>query len=146
MRAPFQVLVIPYHVDSHEVTYAALRRSDDGHWQGVAGGGEIGETPFQAAIRECKEEVGFGSRSRIYALRTRASVSVEHFTGRGHWPPDMLVVPEYAFALNCPEKDLVLSAEHTEVRWGTYDAIRALLYWDSNKAALWEVSRRFAGL
>ncbi|WP_084688085.1 NUDIX hydrolase [Paraburkholderia oxyphila] len=143
MRAPFQILAIPYRVDTSGVTFAALRRSDDGNWQGVAGGGELGETPFQAAIRECREEVGVGSRNRLATLQTISSVSVEHFTGRDHWPSDLFVIPEYCFALNCTGKDLVLSAEHTEVRWGTYENTRKLLHWDSNKTALWEVSRRF---
>lgn len=142
MRAPFQILAIPYRVGCKGSTFAALKRSDDGHWQGVAGGGEVGETPFQAAVRECQEEVGVGSRSRVRSLKSRASIPVEHFTDRGHWPTDMFVIPEYCFGLDCTDKELVLSSEHVDVRWGTYREINALLRWDSNKTALWELNCR----
>jgi dihydroneopterin triphosphate diphosphatase len=64
VRAPFQILAIPYRIDTGSVIFAALRRSDDGNWQGVAGGGELGETSLQGAIRECQEEVGVGIRKQ----------------------------------------------------------------------------------
>lgn len=142
MRAPFQILAIPYRIDGAGMTFAALRRADDGHWQGVAGGGEVGETPFQAAIRECTEEVGVGSPGRVLSLQTRGSVAVEHFAARADWPARIFVIPEYCFALNCTGEDVVLSREHTEFRWGTYESIKAILYWDSNKTALWEINQR----
>lgn len=95
MRAPFQVLAIPYRIGNKGITFAALKRSDDGHWQGVAGGGEVGETPLQAAIRECREEVGLGSRNTVRRLKSQASIPVAHFTDREHWPADVFVIPEY---------------------------------------------------
>ncbi|ATF88927.1 NUDIX domain-containing protein [Burkholderia gladioli] len=143
MRAPFQVLAIPYRIGNKGITFAALKRSDDGHWQGVAGGGEVGETPLQAAIRECREEVGLGSRNTVRRLKSQASIPVAHFTDREHWPADVFVIPEYCFGLDCTGKDLVLSREHVDVRWGTYRAINTLLRWDSNKTALWELNCRF---
>lgn len=144
MRAPFQVLAIPYRIGGNGITFAALKRSDDGFWQGVAGGGELGETPFKAAIRECQEEVGLGSRKRVRPLKSRASIPVEHFDDREHWPSDVFVIPEYCFGLDCTRKELVLSSEHVDLRWGTYQAIKTLLHWDSNKTALWELSCRFS--
>jgi len=46
-RAPFQVLVYPYRKrNENHREYALLRRADDGTWQGVAGGGEVGEKPI----------------------------------------------------------------------------------------------------
>jgi ADP-ribose pyrophosphatase YjhB (NUDIX family) len=38
------------------VLYAVFKRTDGGCWQGIAGGGEKGETPLQAAQREALEE------------------------------------------------------------------------------------------
>ncbi|WP_186036539.1 NUDIX domain-containing protein [Burkholderia gladioli] len=143
MRAQFQVLAIPYRIGNKGITFAALKRSDDGHWQGVAGGGEVGETPLQAAIRECREEVGLGSRNTVRRLKSQASIPVAHFTDREHWPADVFVIPEYCFGLDCTGKDLILSREHVDVRWGTYRAINTLLRWDSNKTALWELNCRF---
>ncbi|MDP9310318.1 MAG: hypothetical protein M3R24_05410 [Chloroflexota bacterium] len=48
-RAPFQVLVFPYHQRSDGIyVFAVFRRADDPYWQGIAGGGEGDETPRQA--------------------------------------------------------------------------------------------------
>jgi hypothetical protein len=53
MRAPFNVLVYPYHrLPDGELKYALFKRSDEGWWQAMAGGGEGKETPQQAAKRE----------------------------------------------------------------------------------------------
>jgi hypothetical protein len=39
-RAPFQVLVYPYHkVCDHRFEYALLKRSDAGYWLAIAGDG-----------------------------------------------------------------------------------------------------------
>ena len=52
-RAPFGVLVYPYlQVAGGDLEYALLRRADLGWWQGVTGGGEDDETPFETARRE----------------------------------------------------------------------------------------------
>ena len=56
-RAPFQVLVLPFRrTGGGGVEFAVLRRRDLGLWQGVAGGGEDGEAPGQAAVREASED------------------------------------------------------------------------------------------
>jgi hypothetical protein len=49
-RAPFQVLVYPYRKNSNEqIEYALMKRSNEGFWQGIAGGGEDNEKPLEAA-------------------------------------------------------------------------------------------------
>ncbi len=58
MRAPFQVLVIPFRRTGTVPEFAVLKRSDASYWQFVAGGGENDETPAQAATRETEEEIG----------------------------------------------------------------------------------------
>ena len=54
MRAPFQILVIPFRRTAAGLEFAVLRRSDADYWQFVAGGGEDDETPLQAARREAR--------------------------------------------------------------------------------------------
>jgi len=49
-----------------------LKRSDADCWQFVAGGGDDGETPIQAAVRETREEVGISAP--VISLDSRASV------------------------------------------------------------------------
>lgn len=59
VRAPFQVLIFPYtRAADGTLRYAVFRRANLGVWQGLAGGGEDGETPAQAARRETAEEAG----------------------------------------------------------------------------------------
>jgi 8-oxo-dGTP pyrophosphatase MutT (NUDIX family) len=57
-RAPFQILVVPFRRVGEQFEFAVLRRQDMDVWQAVAGGGESGESPQQAAVREAREELG----------------------------------------------------------------------------------------
>ena len=58
MRAPFQVLVIPYKIINNEILYGIFLRSDMKVWQTISGGGEDDESPIEAAKREANEEAG----------------------------------------------------------------------------------------
>ncbi|MGH2559954.1 MAG: NUDIX hydrolase [Thermomicrobiales bacterium] len=142
-RAPFQVLVFPYRVLSDgEVAYAVFRRADTGQpWQAIAGGGEIGETPLAAAKRETWEEAGIAQDSRYVELDSLATIPVVHFDAFRD-RDDLFVIPEYSFGVEVVEADPRLSPEHTEYAWLPYQDALAILRWDSNKNALWELDRR----
>ena len=56
MRAPFQILAIPYKIIDGLPLYCVFHRADFDQWQFIAGGGEDDEMPLQAAIREIYEE------------------------------------------------------------------------------------------
>lgn len=92
MRAPFQVLVVPYRRTHSEPELLVLRRSDTGVWQFVAGGGEEGESPQQAAQRELVEETGI--TSRVTELDTVSSVPVVDVVGSVRWGTEHLVLNE----------------------------------------------------
>jgi dATP pyrophosphohydrolase len=141
-RAPFQVLVLPYHRTGTDVVYALFRRADAGYWQGVAGGGEDDESPLEAARRELSEETGIGADAELLALDSRATVPVVNVTGDFSFGPDVLVLPEYTFGAGCTSRALVLSDEHTEYAWFPYQQARDVLRWDSNRNALWELDHR----
>ena len=64
---------------------------------------------------------------------------------RAHWEKDAYVIPEHSFAFAC-QGETVLSGEHTEVRFLTYAEALALLAWDSNKTALYELDCRLRGV
>lgn len=141
-RAPFQVLVFPYRLlDRGEIAYAVFRRGDDLAWQAIAGGGEDAETPLEAAKREAWEEAGIPPETPYLALDSRATIPVIHFA-EFRDRTDLHVVPEYTFAVDVSDGELLLSAEHTEFAWLTYAEAHAALRWDSNKTALWELDRR----
>ncbi len=146
MRAPFQILALPYRLVDGALHYGVLRRADHDQWQFVAGGGEDGETPLKAARREILEECGVSADSMI-ELRSVACVPNTCFAKRhrAHWDKDAYVIPEYSFGFECVA-DIALSREHTECRWVTYEEARSLLQWDSNKTALYELDCRLRGV
>ncbi|CDD31573.1 MAG: NUDIX hydrolase [Acutalibacter sp.] len=146
MRAPFQVLVIPYRWEGDSLRYCVFHRSDWDQWQFVSGGGEDEETPQEAAKREAWEEACIQS-SQWTALKSLCSIPAEAFSEecRRHWERGTYVVPEYAFGVACQE-DITLSPEHTECVWLPYDEATKKLTWDSNRTALYELDCRMKEL
>jgi dATP pyrophosphohydrolase len=142
-RAPFQVLVIPFRLtDSGSFLFALFRRNQatGGYWQWIAGGGEDGESPLEAARREATEEAGIRD-GRFIALDSRSMIPVVNVAGF-LWGDDTLLIPEYCFGVEIAKADLVLSDEHTEYRWSGYVEAEQDLRWDSNRIALWELNYR----
>lgn len=139
MREPYQILAIPYRIVDGTPLFCIFRRTDSSYWQFIAGGGENRETPTQAAIRETKEEIGFEPQN-IKQLTCIAYVPSEVIaeSKRLHWDKNTFVIPEYSYAFEC-NKEPILSKEHTEYKWLTYDEARKLLKWDSNKVAMYEI-------
>ena len=117
MRAPFQILAIPYRFDHAHRLYCVFHRADCDQWQFVSGGGEDDESPADAAVREICEEC-----------------SIE----------DVKLLPlksEYAFGFLC-DADIHLSKEHDDYAWLSYEAACERLSWDSNRTALYELHKR----
>lgn len=142
MRAPFQILAIPYRFTDDMPLYAVLHRADHDQWQFIAGGGEDNETPTNAAIREIYEEGGVTAKE-LFPLTSMCYVRADCFSvkARANWASDTYVIPEYSFAFEC-NTDIKLSSEHKEVIWLTYDEAIKKLEWDSNKTALYELNER----
>ena len=111
MRAPFQILAIPYRKHP-ALEFCVLRRADNDQWQFVAGGGEDAETPLEAAAREISEETGIQA-NRITELVSMAYVPADVISEyhRKHWSPNTFVLPEYHFAFECGS-GITLSGEH----------------------------------
>jgi dATP pyrophosphohydrolase len=140
MRAPFQILAVPYKFVDGEPLYCVLRRSDSDTWQFIAGGGEDSETYEEAARREILEESGILAKN-IIALSSVCSIPREEFplSHSYGWDENMFVIPEYSFGFKCLG-ELSLSKEHTECVWLPYETAREKLKWDSNKTALYELN------
>lgn len=145
MRAPFQVLIIPYRRSSRGIEYAVLKRADLGWWQFVSGGGEGAETPLQAAERETAEELGITATGRLSRLDTVSSVPKTAFSFPEVWSRETYVLPEYCFAVDVGGEEVHISSEHTGIRWVLYEEARELLEWDGNRTALWELRERLEG-
>ena len=140
MRSPLQILAIPYRMVAGTPFYCILKRSDSDYWQFVAGGGEDTETPVEAAKREIFEEVGVNVETTI-ELTSMCYVQADIFKKRHlyNWPRDLYVVPEYAFGFECND-EIVISCEHTEYIWLSYEEARNKCKWDSNRTALYELN------
>ena len=141
MRAPFQILAIPYR-RKDEYRFCVFHRSDIDQYQFVAGGGEDAETPLETAIREIKEETGVTAQS-VLPLTSMAYVPANVIAEKHRqlWPRDTYVLPEYAFGFAC-DGDICLSQEHTGYEWLPYDEAMERLTWDSNRTALYELNCR----
>lgn len=139
MREPYQVLSIPYKIIDGEIVFCIFKRANGNYWQFIAGGGENGETPLEAAERETTEEIGIAPKN-IEQLTCIAYVPAEVIAEslRQHWNKNTVVIPEYSFAFEC-DSEPTLSHEHTEYKWLTYDEAQKLLKWDSNKVAMYEI-------
>jgi len=125
-----------------EYEYAIFQREDNPKWwQGVSGGVEEGETLAQAALREAFEEAGVPVDSPVYCLDTISYLPADIFTAHTLWGRDVVVCPMFFYAIPF-DGDVVLSDEHTEVRWLQYKDAEELAYFHDQKTALWELNQR----
>jgi dATP pyrophosphohydrolase len=141
MRAPYQVLALPYRYIGSEIRYAVFHRSSMDMWQFISGGGEDDEKPEEAVCREIWEEAGIRV-SQIHRLKSMCHIPTgiypqEH---RQFWPDDLYVLPEFSFAFECDE-EIQLSHEHTHYEWLPYKEAVSLLKFDSNRTALYELNQ-----
>ena len=144
-RAAFQVLVIPFRLSTtQEPQYLLFRRADLDFWQWIAGGGEDGERPEQAARREAFEEAGISQDARLIRLDSTASIPAIHFADRHLWGNDVFVIPEFSFGVEVQSKKVCLSGEHSACEWLDYERAQSRLKWDSNRTALWELYSRLS--
>ena len=146
MRAPFQILAIPYRRSNDILEFCVFHRADFDQWQFIAGGGEDNESPAQAAKREISEECGV-IVDYIIELKSMCYIPTDIFPMRylSNWPEDTYVVPEYTFGFEYADK-IKLSHEHTECEWLTYEDAYAKLKWDSNRTALYELNCRLEAM
>jgi dATP pyrophosphohydrolase len=137
-----QVLVLPYRLLGDSREYCVFRRQDSGWWQGVADGGEDDETPEQAARRDLLEETGMDLP--VQRLQSMDTMPVTTFRSRHlyGWPNDLYAVPQYTFGVDATGREAVLSDEHSGLAWLDYRVAHDLLFFQSNKNALWELDYR----
>ena len=143
MRAPFQTLIILYKKSGKDILYGVFLRRKENFWQFISGGGENDESPSETAIRELKEETGINIKeNELLKLESSSTIPVVNITGRFTWGEKVFVVPEYSFAVNVTNKEIILSDEHKMMQWMNYDEAVSKLKYDSNKTALWELNER----
>ncbi|MFQ6084126.1 MAG: NUDIX pyrophosphatase [Candidatus Aminicenantia bacterium] len=141
MRAPYQILALPFVKEGEKYYYAIFKRKDLNVWQGIAGGGREGEKPIETAKREAYEEASIDRGSRYIRLASISTTPAVKVCGL-KWGKEIIMIPEFAFGVELPSRRLKIGNEHTQYLWlSCKDAINKL-EWDSNKAALWELDHR----
>ena len=143
-RAKYQVLVLPYKKHNDKILYCIFKRSDVDAWQFVAGGGEAEDaSPLISAKREAYEEANIPVEAKYDELETVCSISTEGFKkARLVWGETCLVIPEYCFAVEITDTQIMISNEHTNFEWVDYQTALQRLKYDSNKVALWELDNK----
>jgi dATP pyrophosphohydrolase len=141
-RAPYQVFSIPFQITPSGPLFAVFKRSDEGYWQWTSGGGEGTETPEEAVKRESLEEAGIPLSSAYLKLDTLSSIPSEGYSAKAFWPKGLYVLPGHYFSVRLDSSKITLSAEHTETKWVTFADAVAILKWDADKTALWELNER----
>ncbi|MED3078051.1 NUDIX pyrophosphatase [Bacillus wiedmannii] len=127
MRAPYQVLIFPYIKTDDSIQYGIFNRSDYGYWQGIAGGGEDGETPIESAKWETFEEAGIIRECPYIKLDSVSSLPVEYVVGEFLWGEDVYVIKEFSFGVKVPTKNIKLSKEHFKYKWLRFEEAVTLL-------------------
>lgn len=110
--------------------YLALQRSTgeiyEHVWQGVTGRIEPGETAWQAALRELKEETGLNP-VRMWAV-DHVNLFYEASTDSLHTIP--------VFGVEVDQGEVNLSQEHRTYCWCKVDDAAELLLWDQQRQGL----------
>ncbi len=95
-------------------------------WQGVAGKIEAGETSWEAAVRELKEETG---------LRPKTMFSADHVSMFYEAHKDRInLVP--VFGIEVEKESITLSDEHCDYKWVSIDDALKTLVWRGQKAGI----------
>ena len=141
MREPFQVLVILYKIIDLKLHVAIFHRRSGDYWQFVSGGKEdTDENLYESVKREVVEETGL-IVNNITNLATTTSIPAIYFSAFDE--TEFILVTEKCFACDIThiEKPIVLSKEHDKYRFVDVANANAILKWDSNKVALYELEK-----
>jgi len=116
----------------HEFLQLRRRRDDymGGTWQTVRGTAHPGETAWQAARRELREETGLAP-AEFYKLSGIETFYLVHNETTYHVPSFCAIVPTTA--------KVVLNEEHDEYRWLPRETAASHFMWPSERPLLAEV-------
>ena len=110
-----------------EIRFLLLKRAKtkiyEHLWQGVAGKIEAGETSWEAAIRELKEETGFEPVRMFVADHVS-----KFYEAHGDW---VNLVP--VFGIEVDDEEVILSDEHCEFKWVDFNTAHQTLIWSGQK-------------
>ena len=126
--------VYPFRRGGSRAEFLLLKRSPEirlgNTWQAVHGHVEAGETAWQAAQRELKEEtglkpIGFWQIDYVNTFYVAAEDTV-------------LMCPCFAAEI-ARDASVQLSSEHSELRWEDADSAQRVFLWPGQRRALGEI-------
>jgi dATP pyrophosphohydrolase len=129
-KTPISVLVL---IHTPDMQILLLERSDKpGYWQSVTGSLETGESLYDAAIREVREETGLDARRYLLSDWQMQSTYEIYPHWRHRYAPGVTHNVEHVFGLELPEPLSVNLAqeEHVRYEWVDWrDAIPRVFSW-----------------
>ena len=141
-KTPVSILVLIHTAD---LQVLLLERADKkGFWQSVTGSLEAGETPYDAAIREVREETGLDATQ--YGLHDWQLSNVYEIYPhwRHRYAPEVTHNTEHLFGLELPAPLPVQLAqdEHVRYEWLDWREAAIKVFSWTNVLALRELGKR----
>ncbi|MFD1009181.1 dihydroneopterin triphosphate diphosphatase [Oceanisphaera ostreae] len=133
-KHPESVLIL-IHTDDQVLLLQRLDNSD--FWQSVTGSLELGETRYQAAVRELAEETGLQLGAGVELIETGRRVRFEIYPRWRHrYRPGVTHNWEYEFYLRLSSPQLVELTEHQAQCWLPLEQARERASSWTNKLAI----------
>ncbi len=141
-KIPVSALVL---IHTANLQVLIMERADKpGYWQSVTGSIELGETPYQAAIREVKEETGLDALSFDFQDWQASNVYEIYPHWRHRYAPGVVENTEHLFGLVLPSAMPITLApdEHVQYQWMDWrEAAQRVFSW-TNVDALKRLGER----
>lgn len=133
-----QINCIVFKPEGTSYKFLVLKRKEarGGFWQSITGGVEEGENDISALKRELKEETGISEYRKLINLKYFYSFCLPHL--------GELTENVYAVEVT-PDTEIILSREHAEYRWVTFEEALGMIKYETNKEGfrkVWKILGR----